>query len=55
MALIQCPVCEKEISKRAYFCPHCGRLTKFGHPVFVILRVACVFIAVAAAKYLVFG
>ncbi|WP_087018286.1 hypothetical protein [Thaumasiovibrio subtropicus] len=24
MPLVACPVCEKDVSKRAHNCPHCG-------------------------------
>ena len=29
MALIKCPDCCKDISKRADFCPHCGCPSKY--------------------------
>ncbi len=52
MALIQCPDCKNDMSTRAYFCPNCGRLTKFGYPAFITLGVVCGLLAIAAIKFL---
>lgn len=55
MALIRCPDCEKEISGRAYVCPHCGKLTKFGYPPLLAHGFVTAFVFLAALKYLFYG
>jgi len=52
---MQCRDCGKEISKRAYFCPHCGGYTKFAFPMLVTVGVVFGIVLVSAAKYLLFG
>ena len=52
MALIQCRDCEKEISKRAYFCPNCGGWTKhLGNVSLRMLVVACALAVLAVVIY----
>ena len=53
MALIQCRDCEKDLSKRAYFCPHCGGYTKNWCLASMTIGVVCGLTALAAVKYLV--
>ncbi len=54
MALITCRDCEKEMSGRAYFCPHCGGLTRFGYPALVLLGMVSGLTVLAAVKYTFF-
>ncbi len=55
MALITCRDCEKEISERAYFCQHCGGLTKFGYPAFISLGLIGGLTGLALVKYVFLG
>ena len=53
MALIQCRDCDKQVSKRAYFCPQCGGYTGNGYLMLTSLGLTAGLIIVAAFKYMI--
>ena len=54
MALIQCRDCDKQVSKRAYFCPQCGGYTRNGYLLLSTFGLTAGAIWVAVFKYFVF-